>query len=170
MKKGIALALTLASSLSFADPNIFGMELGKMTERELKGKYNVTSTGTNKYSNGNMYSVPTNSIDFSGLKKVSTVFDKKGTLVAVLTTLPKSKFDYLNNALGGKYKKVSENIPFVGNKTATYRDGGTEITLDAPHMSFDMSMNYVTDDFMKTYQRQSQAESRQKAQNEASQL
>lgn len=170
MKKGIALALAMLSSSVFADPTIFGMELGKMTEKDLKAMYNVNHTGTNKYSNGNMYSVPVSSINFEGLKEVTTIFSTDGKLVAVLTSLPKSKFDYLNKALGGKYKLVSQKIPFVGDKKASYRDGATEITLDAPHMGFVMSMNYIRDDLMQAFNRQSQAEAQKKQQNEASQL
>ncbi len=170
MKKGIILALSLLSSSVLADPTIFGMEIGKMTETELKAKFNVSSTGTNKYSSGHMYSIPTSSINFSGLKEVTVIFDTKSKLVAVLTTLPKSKFDSLNQALGGKYKLVSQKIPFVGNKSAKYRDGTTDITLEAPHMGFDMSMNYIRDDLMQAYNNQSQAEARKKQANEASQL
>jgi hypothetical protein len=146
------------------------MELGKTTEQQLKNMYSVQHTGTNKYSDGSMYEVPTSSIDFEGLQEVTAIFDKKGLLVAVLTNFPKSKFDYLHQVVGGKYKKVSQNIPFVGNKSATYRDGATEITLDAPHLSFTMSMNYVRDDFMRAYNAKSEAEKRQKQSNESSQL
>lgn len=170
MKKGIALAISLFSSAAFADPTIFNMELGKTTETQLKSMYNVQHTGTNKYSDGNMYSVPASAINFDGLQKVTTIFDTSGVLIAVLTTLPKSKFDYLNKTLGGKYKRVNQNIPFVGNKSATYRDGGTEITLEAPHMSFEMSMNYIRDDLKQAFNQQSEAEKRQKQQSEASQL
>ena len=170
MKKGIVLAISLFSSVAFADPTIFNMELGKTTESQLKSLYNIQHTGTNKYSNGNMYSVPTSAINFDGLQEVTTIFDTKGVLVAVLTTLPKSKFDYLNQMLGGKYKRVSQNIPFVGNKSATYRDGATEITLEAPHMSFEMSMNYIRDDLRRAFNQQSEAEKQQKQKNEASQL
>lgn len=170
MKKAIVLGVSLFSSLAFADPTIFNMELGKTTETQLKSIYNVQYTGANKYSNGNMYSVPTSAINFDGLKEVTTIFDTNGVLVAVLTTLPKSKFDYLNQTLGGKYKRVSQNIPFVGDKSAKYRDGGTEITLEAPHMSFEMSMNYIRDDLLRAFNKQSEAEKRQKQQSEASQL
>jgi len=160
----------LLTSTASADPTIFGMEIGKMTEKELKSTYSVNHIGTNKYSNGNMYSVPASSINFEGLQEVTTIFSTDGKLVAVLTTLPKSKFDYLNNALGGKYKLISQQIPFVGDKKATYRDGATEITLDAPHLSFKMSMNYISYELMNAFNKQSRAESRQKQQSEASQL
>ncbi|TKD46455.1 hypothetical protein [Azotobacter chroococcum] len=170
MKKEIAISLSLLSSVAFADPTIFGMELGVTTEQQLKSAYNVNHIGTNKYSNGNMYSVPVSAINFDGLQEVTTVFDTEGKLLAVLTTLPKSKFDYLHKTLGGKYKLVNQNIPFVGNKSAKYRDGTTEITLDAPHLSFQMSMNYIRDDLMKKFNQQSQAENQKKQANEASQL
>lgn len=170
MKKRVALAIWLFSPVAFADPTIFNMELGKTTESQLKSMYDVQHTGTNKYSNGNMYSVPPSVINFDGLQKVTTIFDSKGVLVAVLTTLPKSKFDQLNKALDGKYKRINQDIPFVGNKSATYRNGGTEIFLDAPHMSFEMSMEYIRDDFMRTFKQQSEVERRQKQQNEESQL
>jgi hypothetical protein len=93
MKKAVTFALVLLNSSAFADPSIFGMELGKMTEKDLKTKYNASHTGTNKYSDGNMYSVPVSSIDFDGLKEVTTIFSTDGKLVAVLTTLSKHKFD-----------------------------------------------------------------------------
>lgn len=167
---GIVLAVSFFSSVALADPTIFKMELGKTTERQLKSLYSVQHTGINKYSNGNMYSIPASAINFDGLQNVTTIFDTKGVLVAVLTTLPKSKFDYLNQTLSGKYKRTSQNIPFVGDKSSTYRDGETEITLNAPHMSFTMSMNYIRDDLKRTFNQQSEAEKRQKHKNEASQL
>lgn len=170
MKKRITLAIILFSSSVLADPSIFGMEIGTMTEKELQSMYSVTHTGTNKYSNGNMYSVPVSAINFDGLKNVTTIFNKKGELVAVLTTLPKKKFDYINKNIGGKYKLVSKKIPFVGDKTAKYRDGATEISLSAPHMSFDMSLNYINDELLNAFNKQSKSESKKKEANEASQL
>ncbi|KKO47929.1 hypothetical protein VT06_14155 [Arsukibacterium sp. MJ3] len=170
MKKGIALALSLLSSAVFADPVIFGMELGKTTEEQFKTMYNATRSGTNKYSNGNMYSVPVSAINFEGLQDVTAIFGTDGKLLAVLTTLPKSKFEYLHGTLGKKYTLENQNIPFVGNKSASYRNGATKITLDAPHMSFEMSMNYIRDDLMKKFNQESQAENQKQKSTEASQL
>ncbi|TLM73182.1 hypothetical protein ACONUD_07470 [Microbulbifer harenosus] len=141
-----------------------------MTESELKEMYQVSHTGTNKYSNGNMYSIPVSGIDFEGLQEVTAIFSRDGKLIGVLTKLPKRKFDYLNKVIAGKYRLVNQQIPFVGNKSATYRDGATEIMLEAPHMSFEMSMNYINDELMRAFNSQSEAEARQKERNEASQL
>jgi len=162
--------LSLLSLPVLAGPTIFGMELGKMTEKELKDKYNVNRAGTNKYSDGNMYSVPVSSIKFEGLQEVTAIFSKDGQLVGVLTTLHKKKFDYLKKILDGKYKRVSQKTPFVGNKEAIYRAGDTEILLTSHHLSFKMSMNYINDDLMQVFNRQSEAEAHQKQQGEASQL
>ena len=170
MKKGIVLTLSLLSSTVFADPTVFGMELGKTTEEQFKTMYSATHTGTNKYSNGNMYSVPVGSINFEGLQNVTAIFGTNGKLLAVLTTLSKSKFEYLHGTLGKKYTLLNQNIPFVGDKSASYKNGLTKITLDAPHMSFEMSMNYIRDDLMKKFNQESEEEKQKKRSNEASQL
>ncbi|MBT1066152.1 hypothetical protein KJY73_21430 [Bowmanella sp. Y26] len=170
MKKGIALAFSLFSALSYADPAIFKMELGTTTEDQVKSMYSAKQTGVNKYSLGNMYDIPTGEVSFEGLKELTAIFDKNGVLVGVLTTFNKSKFDYLNQAIGGKYKLVSQRIPFVGDKSATYRDGATEISLNAPHMGFDMSMNYLRDELTQAFNKQTEAEKRAKQNKETSQL
>ncbi|MHB0765820.1 hypothetical protein ACYCFC_15785 [Stutzerimonas sp. NM35] len=170
MKKAITIASLLMATSALADPKIFNMELGKTTEKEFRTLYNAQKTGINKYTDGSMYELNNSEIEFESLQKVTTIFDSDEVLVAVLTTFPKSKFDYLNKILSQKYKNVSQEIPFVGNKSATFRDGETEITLSAPHMSFEMSMNYIRDDLKREYEKQLKAESGQKKKNEASQL
>ena len=69
MKKEFIFATLLFSASAIADPTILGMELGRMTEQALKTKYNVSHSGVNKYSGGNMYSIPVSSIDFEGLRE-----------------------------------------------------------------------------------------------------
>jgi len=76
MKKAITLALTILSSSVFADPSIFGMELGKMTEKALNAMYQVNQTGTHEYSGGNMYSIPVEEIKFRGGAEVTAIFNK----------------------------------------------------------------------------------------------
>lgn len=90
--------------------------------------------------------------------------------MAVLTTLPKSKFNYLNNTLSKKYKRINQKIPFVGDRFVSYKSGDTKITLEAPHLSFQLSMNYIRNDLMRKFNKKSQADKRKKQKNEASQL
>lgn len=170
MRHVLAMALALFSCSALSDPTIFKMTLGKTTEEQMKAIYRAEHTGTNKYSDGNMYSVSPSEIGFDGLQDVTVIFNSKGVLNAVIATFPKSKFNYLNQLLGEKYKLVRKNIPFVGDSSATYRDGETEITLNAPHLSFELSMSYIQDDFMKSFNDKSEAEQQQKQKSEASQL
>lgn len=170
MKKLLLLVAFLFSSPAIADPTIFDMEPGKTTESELSNMYNATPTGINKYSDGSMYAIPTSAINFEGLRNVTAIFDTDNTLVAVLTEFHKNKFNYLYETLNKKYQRISQTIPHVGNKKAEYRDGGTIITLDAPHMSFQMSMSYARAGFIDKFKQKNAAEKRQKQQSEASKL
>ncbi|KOO04826.1 hypothetical protein [Vibrio nereis] len=169
MKK-LLLSLLLMSNAVWANPTVFGLTIGETSVDQLKSKYTVNHTGTNKYSHGDMYNISRDQINFEGISDVTTVFDTSGKLVAVLTELPKNKFDYLHGVLGNKYQLVSQKVPFVGNKSATYKDGQTEITLNAPHMSFQLSMNYIHSDLMKAFNNQSKKEKQQKEQRESSML
>ncbi|ELU8568852.1 hypothetical protein SD462_004076 [Vibrio alginolyticus] len=169
MKKFIFALLFVCQSV-FANPTVFGLTIGETTVEQLKSKYNVSHQGTNKYSQGDMYQIPRGQIQFEGISDVTAIFSRSDKLVAVLTELPKSKFDYLNGALGKKYQLVNQKIPFVGDKSATYKDGETEITLSAPHMSFQLSMNYIHSDLLKAFNTQSEKEKKKKKQQESSML
>lgn len=166
----VALPLSLAAVPCLADPAPFGLELGKATVTEAKAHFDLDEKGTNRYSGGPMFSVPVSEVDFDGLQDLTLIFNSQNTLVGVLATLPKQQFSSMHGMLSGKYRVVSTNIPFVGNSSAKYVDGGTEITLDAPHMSFEMSMNYLRKELQQTFEKQSAEEARQKASRRAGQL
>lgn len=170
MKKVLLTALLLSSSTAFADPTVFGLTIAETTVAQLKQTYRVSYSGENKYSHGDMYSINQGQIQFEGIGEVTAIFNNNGVLQAVLSNFNKSKFDYLNSVLSKKYQRVSQNVPFVGNKSATYKDGNTEISLDAPHMSFTMSMNYMTTEFLDAYHQQVQQEKNQQQQQESSML
>lgn len=170
MKKVVLAALLAFPVTTLADPAPFGLEIGKATIKDVKAKFGAERTGINKYSNGEMFDLDVSSINFDGLQKATVIFSQDGKLLAVLTTLPKHKFDYLMSNLSSKYKVVSKNIPFVGNKSAKLVDGNTEITLEAPHLSFEMEMNYINKGLWKSYKSQSTDEQKKKQQSEASLL
>ncbi|PSU11802.1 hypothetical protein C9J03_11740 [Photobacterium gaetbulicola] len=170
MKKILFILLSLFSTSLLADPTVFGLTIGKTTISQLKNTYSVNYSGQNKYSLGDMYEIPRGQINFDGIGAVTAIFDSSNTLVAVLSEFPKSKFDYLNSAIAKKYTLMNKKIPFVGDKSATYQSGNTEITLSAPHMSFQMSMNYIHTDLLKAYNKQSKAEEKQKQEQESSML
>lgn len=170
IKKNLLISLLFAPFLAYSDPTPFGLEIGKSTIDDVKNKYSTEDIGVNKYSNGEMYDIDVSDIKFDGLQKATVIFSQDGKLLAVLTTLSKEKFDYLLNNLSQKYKLISKKVLFVGDKSAKFIDGNTDITLDAPHMSFTMDMNYINKDLWKSYKNKSSNEQKEKEQAERSQL
>lgn len=165
-----AAVFSFNSINAWADPAPFGLELGSATIADMKKQYSATYKGVNKYSSGKMYSLKPSELGVSGIESATVIFDKNLKLVAVLTSLPKNRFDELNRSLSSKYKVKSKVIPFVGNKKVVMRDGHTEVTLDAPHMSFNMELNYINTDFYKAYQKTEKAEREAKKRAESARL
>lgn len=170
MKRTFLSLALLFPLIASADPAPFGLEIGKTEIKDVKSKYGAKRTGTNDYSKGEMYELDVGDLGFQGLKRCTAIFDKDGKLAAILATLSKNRFDELFKTLRGKYELHSSEIPFVGNKSAQFRDGSTRIMLDAPHMSFDMEMSYVRNDLWRAYQEKSRQGERKKKQKEAAQL
>lgn len=170
MKTLLLGMLLVAPMMAWANPAPFGLELGTATVKAVQSKYQLTSAGTNAYSKGPMYDMDTSQLHFEGLQAIKLVFGSEGKLQAVLATFGKYKFDELLKMLGGKYKLVSKQIPFVGNKSARFVDGDTDIILSAPHMSFKLTLNYVQDSLLKKFNKQSDTEQRHKKSHEKSLL
>jgi hypothetical protein len=102
------------------------------------------------------------------LQSCRLIFDKDGKLMAVLMTFSKSgsgqhipEFNYYYKLLREKYKLVGSRIPFVGDTWAKFVDGNTEIILEAPHLSFTMTLLYAHKNFLKKAKEQSQQEEEQ---------
>jgi hypothetical protein len=177
MKKFVLPLLTALSLPVFADPTVFKMELGKTTEQEVKEMYTLTQDGTNRYSDGNQYYIDRKEIDFEGLKSTLVIFDKQGVLVGVLSTLHESNpmnhetFSRIYGVLNNKYKLVRKERPFVGDQFAKFKDGKSEITLNAPHLgNFEVNLDYVRSELIDNYKKRSVKEKEDKAKNDASAL
>ncbi len=170
MKLLLTLLVTLFSLHSFAGPSVFSLELGVTDVSQFKSKYRHSYIGLNKYSQGEMYEVSPSQIEFKGLKEVTVIFNKNQVLAAVLTTFNKNKFDYLHKALSNKYQVKSRVIPFVGNKAVEYHHENSVISLEAPHMSFELSLNYLTTDFMRKFKSLINQEDRDQRNKEINQL
>jgi hypothetical protein len=177
MKKFVLPLLTALSLPVFADPTVFKMELGKTTEQEVKEMYTLTQDGTNRYSDGNQYYIDRKEIDFEGLKSTLVIFDKQGVLVGVLSTLHESNpmnhetFSHIYGVLNNKYKLVRKERPFVGDQFAKFKDGKSEITLNAPHLgNFEVNLDYVRSELIDNYKKRSVKEKEDKAKNDASAL
>ena len=166
----LALAICLAAGPAAADPAPFGLELGKSTTTEIAARYDLSPSGINRYSGGKMFTIDPDDLDFDGLESVEIIMSEDGVLLAVLTSLPKSRFDALFDMLQAKYKVIDSERPFVGNQYAKFIDGDTEITLEAPHLSFSMDLSYIRRDLREAADRQRAMDAVQKRASEASQL
>lgn len=162
----------LLSSGGWAQVQVLGVEVGTSSVKDVKaqaGKQTrVRELGTNKWSDGPMLGTDGEGYGIEGLSEVLYIFDKAGVLAGVVMTLNKNRFDELYGFLSGKYKPVSKQIPFVGDKFARFKAKGVTIELDAPHLSFKMSARYLRDDLLQQFNTQSEAESQQKKASERS--
>ena len=170
MKK-ILICCCSVICFSLANPTPFGLEISKATFSDVIDKYpSIKEAGTNKYTEGRMIYLNPNQLDFDGLKDALLVFTKENKLSAVILTLPKNKFDELYKTLNDKYKLVSKEIPFVGDKNAKFINDNTEITLNSPHLSFDLELTYADKNLADLYKKTKKNENEQNKEKQKSQL
>lgn len=179
----IVLFLLSTSTALAANPAPLGLELGVATlaqaRQALGGKTRLTDAGTNAYSGGRMIKGDGTGLEVEGLSEITLIFDKNDKLAAVLMTLPKQEgmsdmqngmFKKTLATLSAKYKLVEKRVPFVGDSYAKFRQGDSIIELDAPHLSFNMNLRYLTNDLQAAFNRQSEVEKSAKQRRQASQL
>lgn len=155
---------------SYAAPAPFGLEMGKATISDAKARYALESHGKNPISQGENFDVVTKNIDFDGLQKLNITFDKEGKLVSLSATLSKGRFDDVVASMRRKYKLVKSEIPFVGNKSAEFQDGNTVIFIEAPHLSFSMTLMYIQTGFLEQVKQSINKDKQEKQKRENSQL
>lgn len=163
-------ALALITNVANADPKPLGLEIGKATISDFEQKFpQATYIDNNLYTSGRMYSLNSREVALEGLQKdVVFIFNRDESLAGVLMTFNKDKFNELNGQLKKKYKKVIKSvIPFVGNKLVKYKDGNSVVELNAPHLSFEMELSYLSDSFIKTINAQIQKNENAKKQQES---
>lgn len=65
--------------------------------------------------------------------------------------LEKRRFDEVASLLAEKYKLTKKVRPQVGDRYAKFTAPDTVIEIDAPHLSFDMEVRYMTNNFVKAF-------------------
>lgn len=172
---GIALfsAAIAISQPAFAGVKVLGFEIGTSSvsdvSNELIKKTKVERAGINKFSRGQMLETDGSSYDIDGLQSVTYIFDENSKLMGVIMTMGSHKFDSVNSYLSSKYKLVSKQDPFVGDKYAKFKAENVTIEQDAPHMGgFKMEVRYVRNDLVARYNQKTDQETRQKKASESS--
>lgn len=142
MKKILIIITLMFSSILYANPAPFGLEIHKTTLKEAQEKYTLIDNGINYYSRGPMYTIKNSELPLDA-SKVTLIFSKdENILLSVSATFNKSKFESLYENLSKKYKLL-----FVDNQYATFTDDQTIIHLYVPHMSFDSTVEYIFNEF-----------------------
>jgi hypothetical protein len=143
-------------------------------EKNLRSKTTVKQNGTNRYSGGPMLLAEGAGLGVEGLQEALFIFDNKETLVTVQLTLNKGAlgeaFDRTSERLVAKYKLVRKAVPFVGDKYARFEKGDAVIELSAPHLSFAMTVTYMTRSFEQNFKRVSQQDAQDKEKREGGQF
>lgn len=181
-KTVIAIALLAAATVQ-AGVKVVGVEIGASTVDQVRkvaaaaGK--VQDLGTSSFTKGVILGVDNPDLGIDGVTNVIYVFDQAGKLAAIEMTMPaskslqdiqKSRFDEIANMLASKYKQTKKVRPFVGDRFARFSAPDTVIELDAPHMSHDMNLRYMTPAFVQQMNNGVKAEAQEKRATEKSRL
>lgn len=133
----------------FPAPEPFGIRLKKDTLQDVKKKYKIIKSEKN-INNGfyNNY-LDTKVLAIDTLSKFVAISNNEKVIEGVVLSLGKNNFDNIYETLSNKYETISSTIPFVGDKYVKFQDDECYIIIDAPHMSFTMTVNYITKNFFE---------------------
>ena len=170
----IVLAACFGSVALAQNASPLGLEVGVATlsqvQKQIGSQTELNSIGTNKYSGGKMLEADAGGLNVDGVKNVIFIFDPSDVLVGVLVTMPKDPKS-LVAMFSSKYKLVNNRVDnFMNNGTAQFTKGDTVIDIDAPHLSFDMEVRYLSKRLREAFMKQSDAEAASKQKRKADSL
>lgn len=171
---GVLTLLVSSIALAGNNANPFGVEVGVATladvQKAIGTKTRLNQTGTNKYTGGKMFTADGAGLDVEGVNEITFIFDQANVLAAVLVKMPKDP-KALAKTFSGKYQVVSNRIDgFMNYGYARFQKGNTVIEIDAPHLSFDMEVRYLTKALMAAYLQQSSSDEAAKQKRKADSL
>ena len=169
------IAIVIASLFwvnAHAGTKILDVELGVSTVEDVRkiasaaGK--VQNDGTNGWTQGPSLVVQQGNYGIEGLQMVRYIFDTSNKLAGVSMTMEKQRFGDIFDLLAGKYKLVKKVRPHVGDTYAKFSAPDATIEVDAPHMSFQMEVRYMTPAFLKAWEDGVKKQTQQKQSQEKS--
>lgn len=115
--------------------------------------------GTNKYSGGSMLRVNGDLLDMRGVKELTLIFDEHDVLTALSAKAKKqigdgsynNAFKELHAQYSKMYRVTSASMPYVGDYYAEYTNNGCSISINAPHLDFDMTVVLDSAEFEKRF-------------------
>ena len=173
MKRLLFTLCALVLSLSAWAGNVapLGLEVGvadlKTVKARLGGQTRLKDAGMNKWTGGPMLKSDGEGLDIEGLQEITFIFGQDDKLDGVIMQLGKHHLQEVAAALRKKYKVVRENFPFVGDASATYRQGDSVVKLNAPHLSFSMEVLYLSNRLNAAFNKGSAAEEAERQRRQA---
>src|SRR5699024_4242314 len=163
----------LSCSVAANDEGVgpFSLPLASSTPGDLSARFpTAREMGLNTWSGGPMYRVEGSALPLDGATSAVFIFDQDDRLDATLINLRKSRFEVIKDLLDTRYQRTSSREPFVGNTSVRCDAYDIVITLEAPHMSFEMELGYHTSKFLRLFRQGSEARQQEHRQAERSQL
>ncbi|WP_042697339.1 hypothetical protein [Azospirillum sp. B506] len=156
-------------------PKPLGVPLGagvSDVKAAFAGKF-LEEVGENRFTNGPMFATSGTGFDVEDLNKVLLIFDRQERLAALQMTMGtggfgKPAYDRVLGYLKSQYPVISSINPRVGDKKAVFEIKNARIKIDAPHMSFDMTVTYMAKSFHKSFTDTISSEKSAKRKSEAS--
>lgn len=160
--------------------SVLGFKLGDSTYQSVTHRLSAwDELGTNSYSDGKMIATNGNGYGIDDLQKVTYIFSPSDQLEAILIQIDNRNAKMNNEGFKkfkgyvakNGYKQISNKEPFVGDQYAEFKTPtGNIIEIDAPHLSFDLYINYQTANFIQHYKEKSQQTKTEKTNNESAQF
>lgn len=153
------MSLLLSQALLAAENAMpFGVEVGVSTlrqvQQQLGNRAPLQPMGQNRFSGGNMFDVDGAGLDVEGVDKATFIFDSSGVLAGVVVSMAKDPKSLARN-FSGKYKVVANRIDgFMNYGYARFQKGDSVIEIDAPHLSFQMEVRYLTSRLLAAFTQQ----------------
>ena len=149
-----AALLAVFTVPSLADPTVFGLQLGKTTEKDFRDIYESKKIGVSKFNGGTVYEIKQGELDYEGIYQPFVIFDRKGILHHFQAKLESDLFKDLREILDEKYTVESTDPPRdhidinvrFPDKYVRYRDGKTTIVLVDPIIGL-VRLIYSRDEF-----------------------
>ena len=166
----LPIALMLGAITAHAGTKVIDVELGVSTLEQVRkiasAAGRVQNNGTNTWTDGPSLRVEGGDYGIEGLRSVEYIFDSSNKLTAVIMILGQHRFGDIVDVLAGKYKLTKKAQPSVGNKYAHFSTPDGLIEVDAPHLSFEMDVSYMTTAFHKAWTEGVKARESQQRQQE----
>ncbi|HYG87219.1 MAG TPA: hypothetical protein VD978_13255 [Azospirillum sp.] len=170
------LLLVFFASSATADnmPKPLGIPLGATVDeaQAVLADSPMSETGISTYTKGPIFTVSGVGLNVQDLQQVTLIFDKERRLAALQMTMSaggfgKPGYDRVLGYLKSQYPLKSNANPSVGNKFSLFETKDARVELDAPHMSFDMTVTYMTKAFHRVFIQTTNAEKKAKNQSES---